>query len=295
MSTATAADKTFQVLHPETTYSGSCIRPPKRGLPKVTHSLCPECTRVIEALVFEENGKVMMEKTCPHHGYFKDTIFSDVKLYLKMDEWSFGDNRGVMNPNIPDATRCPDQCGLCSRHTSHTALANLDLTNRCNLTCPVCFEGDYRLIRDGDFSEFRSGAFDLVLSLFTFDNIAAEKKVSLFRGLGGLLQPGGRIVSVVSSPEIYVHEWASFSTKDFPDNRSANSGDVVRTIVTDHGDRRPVEDILCTDESYQEVYRSAGLQLLGNYKPLADGDEPYQWVHETRIAPWVVYVLKRAG
>jgi hypothetical protein len=139
LRTTTVADKTFQVLHPETTYSGSCIRPPKKGLPKVTHSLCPECTRVIEALVFEENGKVMMEKTCPHHGYFKDTIFSDVKLYLKMDEWSFGDNRGVMNPNIPDATRCPDQCGLCSRHTSHTALANLDLTNRCNLTCPVCF------------------------------------------------------------------------------------------------------------------------------------------------------------
>ena len=135
----TVADKTFQVLQPETTHSGSYIRPPKKGLPKVTHSLCPECTRVIEALVFEENGKVMMEKTCPHHGYFKDTIFSDVKLYLKMDEWSFGDNRGVMNPNIPDATRCPDQCGLCSRHTSHTALANLDLTNRCNLTCPVCF------------------------------------------------------------------------------------------------------------------------------------------------------------
>jgi uncharacterized radical SAM superfamily Fe-S cluster-containing enzyme len=139
LSSAAVADKTFQVLHPETTYSGSCIRPPKKGLPKVTHSLCPECTRVIEALVFEENGKVMMEKTCPHHGYFKDTIFSDVRLYLKMDEWSFGDNRGVMNPNIPDATRCPDQCGLCSRHTSHTALANLDLTNRCNLTCPVCF------------------------------------------------------------------------------------------------------------------------------------------------------------
>jgi len=156
-------------------------------------------------------------------------------------------------------------------------------------------KGDYRLIRDGDFSELRSGAFDLVLSLFTFDNIAAEKKVSLFRGLGNLLKSGGRIVSVVSSPEIYVHEWASFSTKDFPDNRSANSGDVVRTIVTDHGDRRPVEDILCTDESYQEVYRSAGLQLLGSYMPLADGDEPYQWVNETRIAPWVVYVLKRAG
>ena len=34
---------------------------------------------------------------------------------------------------------CPDDCGLCNLHTSHTGLANVDLTNRCNLTCPVCF------------------------------------------------------------------------------------------------------------------------------------------------------------
>jgi predicted TPR repeat methyltransferase len=156
--------------------------------------------------------------------------------------------------------------------------------------------GDYRLIRDGDFSQFRSGDYDLVLSAFTFDNIAtATKKVTLFRGLGNLLNREGRIVSVVSAPEIYVHEWASFSTKDFPDNRLAKSGDVVRIIVTDHGDRRPVEDILWTDESYREVYRNAGLELLGTCKPLASGDELYEWVNEMRIAPWVIYVLKRAG
>ncbi len=80
-----------------------------------------------------------MEKTCPEHGDFKDTISSDVRLYLKLEQWHFGDNRGVSNPAIPNATRCPEQCGLCSMHHSHTVLANVDLTNRCNLTCPVCF------------------------------------------------------------------------------------------------------------------------------------------------------------
>ena len=34
---------------------------------------------------------------------------------------------------------CPRDCGICQRHTSHTALGNIDLTNRCNLTCPICF------------------------------------------------------------------------------------------------------------------------------------------------------------
>ena len=136
---APAKATAFQVIQPETTYTGSPIKPLQKGLPKITTSLCPECTAKLEAVLSEEDGKVIMEKTCPEHGDFRDVIYSDVKLYLKMEEWSFGDNRGLENPAIPDATRCPDQCGLCSIHTSHTVLANVDLTNRCNLTCPVCF------------------------------------------------------------------------------------------------------------------------------------------------------------
>ena len=31
------------------------------------------------------------------------------------------------------------QCGLCSQHLSETLLANIDLTNRCNLNCDFCF------------------------------------------------------------------------------------------------------------------------------------------------------------
>ena len=101
-------------------------------------------------------------------------------------------------------------------------------------------------------------------------------------------------MSVVSSPDIYTHEWASFTTKDFPENAAACSGDVVRIVTTDHQDRRPVEDILSTDESYREVYREASLQAVQVFKPLANGDEPYSWVSETKIAPWVIYVLRRA-
>jgi uncharacterized radical SAM superfamily Fe-S cluster-containing enzyme len=136
---APARKSDFQVRQPETTYTGSRIEVFHKGLPKITQSLCPECQAVIEAREFEEDGKVFMEKNCPHHGYFKDLVYSDVKLYLKMEQWTFGDNRGVNNPAILSATRCPAQCGLCSMHTSHTALANVDLTNRCNMTCPVCF------------------------------------------------------------------------------------------------------------------------------------------------------------
>jgi SAM-dependent methyltransferase len=154
--------------------------------------------------------------------------------------------------------------------------------------------GDYRLVKDDDLSSFQDGTYDLVLSVFTFDNIPGfDTKVRLFRDLGELLKASGKIVNVVSSPEIYVHEWASFSTKDYPENRFARSGDTVRIITTDFADRRPAQDILWTDESYRDVYARAGLTVVATYKPLARGDEPYKWVNETSIAPWVIYVLMR--
>jgi SAM-dependent methyltransferase len=154
--------------------------------------------------------------------------------------------------------------------------------------------GNYRLVPGDNFGEHDAAAFDLVLSAFTFDNIPGATKASIFRDLGKLLTPKGTIVSVVSSPEIYTHEWASFTTKDFPENASARSGDVVRIVVTDHEDRRPVKDILCTDESYRAMYGEAGLQTIQVFKPLAKGDEPYPWVNETKIAPWAIYVLRSA-
>ena len=157
--------------------------------------------------------------------------------------------------------------------------------------------GDYRLIPKDDPKDglraLEPGAYDLVLAAFTFDNIAGrDNKVRILKDLGLLLSLSGKIVLIVSRPEIYTHEWASFSTKDFPENQAAKSGDKVRIIVTDHADARPVEDILWTDEAYREVFQEAQLRLLQKYEPLAHGDEPYTWGSEVEIAPWAVYVLE---
>ena len=46
-------------------------------------------------------------------------------------------------------------------------------------------------------------------------------------------------------------------------------------------------------KSYRAVYRAAGLENVAMCEPLATGEEPYSWVNETKIAPWVIYVLKR--
>ncbi|HEY2953925.1 MAG TPA: class I SAM-dependent methyltransferase [Candidatus Eisenbacteria bacterium] len=154
-------------------------------------------------------------------------------------------------------------------------------------------EGDYRLTGEDDLGAIAAGACDLALAAFTFDNVPTmERKHALLRSLERALSAGGRIVNLVSSPEIYLHEWVSFSTRDFPENRDAQNGDRVRIVMLDGGDRRPVEDVLWTDEAWGEVYRRAGLRAIETHRPLGKAGEPCDWVSETTIAPWVIYVLE---
>ena len=154
--------------------------------------------------------------------------------------------------------------------------------------------GEYTLIRGNIIGEFAPGSFDVILAAFTFDNIPTdEAKADALTGLRTLLAPDGCVFLVVSAPAIYVNEWASFSTRDFPENRHACDGDRVRIVMLDVFDRRPVEDVLCTDSHYRRLFESAGLGVLDVQSPLATGKEPTQWVSETRTAAWTIYVLTR--
>jgi SAM-dependent methyltransferase len=153
--------------------------------------------------------------------------------------------------------------------------------------------GDYRLVSDDAPPQLAEGAYDLVFAAFTFDNIpTAGRKVEIFQALRRSLTPRGRIVIIVSDPAIYRHEWASFSTKDFPENHQARNGDTVRIVMLDVADRRPVEDILCTPDAYRQIFLQAGLIVLEAAHPLGRDGEPYAWVSETKVAPWTIYVLR---
>ena len=152
-------------------------------------------------------------------------------------------------------------------------------------------EGDYILLGDDGLARLPAGSFDLILSAFPFDNIPAPRKPDLFRALRDLLTPTGRLVNIVSAPEIYTNEWASFTTMNYPENRRARDGDVVRIITREFGGDTPVEDVLCTDEAYRDIYRQSGLDVIADYRPLGKPDDAVEWMSETKIAPWVVYVL----
>lgn len=153
-------------------------------------------------------------------------------------------------------------------------------------------QGDYRLVAEGSLSPLGSMVFDLVLAAFTFDNIPTDhQKTAALRALRQLLAEDGRLIAVVSAPAIYCHEWASFSTRDYPANRTARDGDTVHIVMLDVSDRRPVVDVVCSDARYRELFAQSGLHVLDALAPLATGMEPTAWVSETTIAPWTIYVL----
>ena len=124
---------------PRQTYAGFPIRPVVQDLPKTVETLCPECRCLILGRYYVRGGAVWMEKTCPEHGYFRDRINSDVTLYLRGTRSGWQDERGVLEPQVTGGAHCPTDCGLCNQHHSASCLAQIDLTNRCNLRCPVCF------------------------------------------------------------------------------------------------------------------------------------------------------------
>lgn len=106
---------------------------------KKTKSLCPLCKKVLDAEIVEKEGKVYIDRTCPEHGPFSYLYWDDADAWRRYE--AFGvKGKGLSNPQVNrDVSGCPFDCGICNHHKSTTLLANIDLTNRCNLNCSFCF------------------------------------------------------------------------------------------------------------------------------------------------------------
>jgi hypothetical protein len=109
-----------------------------KGLPKHTISLCPVCKTLTRARLYEHEHKVIITKQCKVHGKFDDIYLSDVKMYLRAEEFAF-DGTGTTQPQINKAGKCPYDCGICESHYTPTQAVYVWLTARCNLNCPICY------------------------------------------------------------------------------------------------------------------------------------------------------------
>ena len=106
---------------------------------KKTKSICPVCRTVLDADLIDEDNAVWICRECPDHGPFRSLYWSDSAMYHRFDAYN-AIGQGVQNSKHPESPAgCPNDCGICSEHKSGTLLANVDVTNRCNLNCDFCF------------------------------------------------------------------------------------------------------------------------------------------------------------
>lgn len=135
-------------------------------MPKVfskTKSVCPVCLRVIEAeRAVGDDGNIYLLKTCPEHGAFRALIWEGGIVDYLM--WDRGANKEAAPENaVPVKEGCPYDCGLCEAHESRGCCVLFELTNRCNLRCPVCFaSAGEREAFDLSMAEIE-GLFDLLM------------------------------------------------------------------------------------------------------------------------------------
>ncbi len=103
-----------------------------------TLSLCSTCLRRVDAKIVFENEHVYMLKNCSRHGFEKVLIATDIEYYKKIRNY----NKPSETPlkfNTKTHFGCPYDCGLCQDHEQHSCLTVIEITDRCNLSCPTCY------------------------------------------------------------------------------------------------------------------------------------------------------------
>lgn len=102
-----------------------------------TQSVCPVCLKRLTASKKREGDRVFLEKTCPEHGSFRTLIWNGPPDY---DSWNRNDPKvHLAHTHTRKDRGCPYDCGICPEHRQNTCCVLLEVTQRCNLSCPVCF------------------------------------------------------------------------------------------------------------------------------------------------------------
>lgn len=103
-----------------------------------TMSLCETCLTLVHAKVTIEGDDVFYVKRCPQHGTQKTLVSTDAAYFKSCKDFI---KPGDLPLHYQSRTHhgCPYDCGLCPDHEQHSCLALIEVTDECNLTCPVCF------------------------------------------------------------------------------------------------------------------------------------------------------------
>ena len=205
--------------------------------PETFHSfskgLCPSCKKAVDGVRVIREGKVYLRKQCPTHGQSEALISGDADWFLKSLTY-------IKEGSIPlvHSTKvekgCPDDCGLCPDHEQHSCLPIIEITNHCNLECPIC----------------------IVQNRHNYD----MSKEELGRILDGLVEKEGQIETInFSGGEPTMHPLFF----EFLDMARAKK-EISRVSVSTNGLRCATDYSFCEEIAKRGVYISLQLDALSN-------------------------------
>lgn len=103
-----------------------------------TLSVCNECLKRVDAKIIFKDQKVWMVKRCPEHGTQQSLLSTDIDYYKKCRNYMKASEM-PLKFNTDTHHGCPYDCGLCPDHEQHSCLSLIEVTDRCNLSCPTCY------------------------------------------------------------------------------------------------------------------------------------------------------------
>ncbi len=108
-----------------------------------TQSLCPHCFRTIKAYYAQRENGVFFEKNCPEHGDFSVPAWIDMPKTPSFESWCASPPATKILTHIKGSNSsrkgCPHDCGLCQDHAQQSCCVLLEVTQRCNMHCPICY------------------------------------------------------------------------------------------------------------------------------------------------------------
>lgn len=90
---------------------------------------CSKCGKIVEARHEERDGKILLIKECPDCGPGEVVVSSDADRYMR--------KRELVGYHADAMQTCGLNCMGCKQHKAPT-LVFIDVTNRCNMNCPIC-------------------------------------------------------------------------------------------------------------------------------------------------------------
>jgi uncharacterized radical SAM superfamily Fe-S cluster-containing enzyme len=105
----------------------------------VAVTICATCFRKLEGKIVFQDGKVFLLKRCPKHGAEQVLVADDIDYYRRCREVFIKRPEMPVVYNTPVKWGCPYDCGLCTDHEQHSCLSLVEVTDSCNLRCPVCY------------------------------------------------------------------------------------------------------------------------------------------------------------